>query len=231
MIKANLERVAENIKRACEKSGRDPGSVQILAVSKRFSNETISQARSLGISYFGENRVQEARRKKPTGIFQGTKLALIGHLQTNKASMAVRIFDEVQSVDSLKVAQSLSKFAVKYRDEALPVYLQVNIAKDKNKYGCLPEEALPLAGHILDSDGIKLIGLMTVAPIAHNPNASREHFRNLKMLREQLVHSGIPEDNLRELSMGMSSDYQVAVEEGATVIRLGTALFGPRSYK
>lgn len=231
MIKPNLELVKENINKACEKSGRDPGSVQILAVSKRFPKETIDQARSLGISYFGENRVQEARQKSSAGIFLGTKLALIGHLQTNKASMAARVFDEVQSVDSLRVAQTLSKFAVQYRDQVLPVYLQVNIAEDTNKYGCLPQEALSLAKHIMYLHGIKLVGLMTVAPVASDSNASRKHFMNLRILRDTMVNNGIPKDNLQKLSMGMSSDYQVAIEEGSTIIRLGTALFGPRKYK
>lgn len=231
MIQANLGLVKQNIERACEKAGRDPRSVRILAVSKNFSNEAIEEARSCGISYFGENRVQEARVKCQSSVFEGARLALIGHLQTNKASLAARIFDEIHSVDSEKLAQALSKFARQYRDDLLPVYLQVNVGLDPKKHGCMPGQAGSLARAILALDGLRLVGLMTVAPIAGEVETPGKVFRDLRMLRDKLVSDGIPADNVGELSMGMSSDYMMAVEEGATVIRLGTALFGPRIYK
>jgi pyridoxal phosphate enzyme (YggS family) len=231
MIQANLGLVKQNIERACEKVGKDPRSVRILAVSKNFSKEVIEEARSCGISYFAENRVQEARVKSQANVFEGARLALIGHLQTNKASLAARIFDEIHSVDSERIAQALSKFARQYRDDLLPVYLQVNAGLDPKKHGCMPEQAGSLARAILALDGLRLVGLMTVAPIAGEVETPSKVFRDLRMLRDKLVSDGIPADNLGELSMGMSSDYMMAVEEGATVIRLGTALFGPRIYK
>ncbi len=231
MIKANLGLVKQNIERVCEQAGRDPRSVRILAVSKNFSKEAIEKARSYGISYFGENRVQEAKMKYQAGVFDGARLALIGHLQTNKASLAARIFDEVHSVDSEKIAQALSKFAGQYREDLLPVYVQVNTGLDPKKYGCMPGQAGSLVRAVLALDGLKLVGLMTVAPVAGEVETPGNAFRNLRVLRDKLVSDGIPADNLKELSMGMSSDYLMAVEEGATVVRLGTALFGPRIYK
>ncbi len=231
MIRTNLKTIKDNINRACEKAGRDPGSVRILAVSKSFDQQTISEARSLNISYFGENRVQEARSKALTGVFQGATLCLIGHLQTNKASLAARIFDEIQSVDSLKIAKVLSKFSLKYRDDVLPVYMQVNVAGDNGKHGCMPDEAYNLAKAIGGLEGLRLDGLMTIAPLAQVPEGSRQHFRNLRLLRDDMINMGVPADNLAGLSMGMSSDYLAAIEEGATVVRLGTALFGSRLYK
>jgi len=220
--------IQRNIEQACNKVGRDPASVRLLAVSKTFDAKAISEAKSLGICYFGENRVQEARDKVRAGVFEGATLCLIGHLQSNKASMAARIFDEVHSVDSPKIAQALSKFSLKYRRHPLSVYLQVNIAGDRNKHGCTPKEAYDLAKHILDLEGLRLAGLMTIVPYSQSPEDSRPHFRNLRLLRDDMLNAGIPADSLKELSMGMSSDYQVAIEEGATVIRLGTALFAPR---
>lgn len=231
MIRANLGLVTETIEKACEKAKRDPGSVRVLAVSKNFPREAIDEARTCGVLYFGENRVQEARKKWEDRVFQGARLALIGHLQTNKASLAARIFDEIHSVDSVRVAQTLSKFSQQYRNEALPVYVQVNIGIDPKKHGCLPEETCKLAREILSLDGIKLAGLMTIAPVSRDAELPRKAFRELRILRDSLLADGIPEDYLKELSMGMSSDYHLAIEEGATVVRLGTALFGPRIYK
>jgi pyridoxal phosphate enzyme (YggS family) len=231
VIRHNLETIKHNIKQACDKAGRDPASVRILAVSKTFDAQAINEAKSLEISYFGENRVQEARSKVLEGAFEGATLCLIGHLQSNKASMAARIFDEIHSVDSRKIAEVLSKFSLKYRDCPLPVYLQVNIAGDVNKHGCKPREAYDLAKYILNLEGLKLAGLMTIVPLSESSEDARLHFRNLRLLRDDMLSTGIPAHNLRELSMGMSSDYQVAIEEGATMIRLGTALFGSRLGK
>ena len=228
MIKTNLRVITDKIIVACEKSGRDPNSVRVLAVSKNFKAETILEAKALGISYFGENRVQEARDKVKAKLFDGTKLSLIGHLQTNKASLAARIFDEVHSVDSKKIAEALSKFSMRYRKEALPVYIQVNIGENGSKHGCMPEVSFDLAKRILELEGLNLVGLMAVAPLGDEP---RRHFRNLRLLRDEIRAKGIPARNSAQLSMGMSSDYLTAIEEGATVVRIGRALFGPRLYQ
>jgi len=230
VIKDKFETIKHNIKEACEKAGRDPASVRILAVSKSFDAQAINEAKTLGISYFGENRVQEARDKVLGGAFEGSTLCMIGHLHSNKASLAARVFDEVHSVDRLKLATVLSKFSLKYRKRELPVYLQANISGEETKHGCKPSEAYNLARHILDLEGLKLVGLMTIAPVSEFPGDSRLHFRNLRLLRDDMLSMGIPAHNLKELSMGMSSDYQLAIEEGATVIRLGTALFGTRLH-
>jgi pyridoxal phosphate enzyme (YggS family) len=231
VIKGKLETIKHKIEQACHKAGRDPGSVRVLAVSKSFDAQAINEAKALGISYFGENRVQEARDKAAEGVFQDTTLCMIGHLQTNKASLTTRIFDEVHSVDRPKLATALSKFSLKYRDCPLPVYLQVNISGERNKHGCKPGEAYELARYILELEGLELRGLMTIPPLSQPPGDSRLHFRNLRLLRDHMLSMGIPAQNLQELSMGMSSDYEVAIKEGATVIRLGTALFGPRLAK
>ena len=189
-------------------------------MSKSFDAQAINEAKTLGISYFGENRVQEARDKVLGGAFEGSTLCMIGHLRSNKASLAARVFDEVHSVDRLKLATVLSKFSLKYRKRELPVYLQANISGEETKHGCKPSEAYNLARHILDLEGLKLVGLMTIAPVSEFPGDSRLHFRNLRLLRDDMLSMGIPAHNLKELSMGMSSDYQLAIEEGATVIRL-----------
>jgi len=230
MIKDNLDLVRRNIENACKRAKRDPTSVRIMAVSKGVSLEAINEARSSGLFYFGENRVQEAREKKEMWVFSGAELALIGHLQSNKASMAVRIFDEVQSVDTIRVAEILSKFSQKYKEMDLPVYVQVNSGLDPNKYGCKPEEAFDIASAIMELPGLRLVGLMTVAPLSDETDSARRAFKDLRILRDSLCDRGIPENCLKELSMGMSSDYEIAIEEGSTVIRLGTALFGPRTY-
>ncbi len=230
MIKTNIKAVEESIIKACNQVGRNPTSVKILAVTKTFSEQVIQKAKSFGISFFGENRVQEAREKTEAGVFKNTTLCLIGHLQSNKASIASRIFDEIHSVDSLKIAKAISKFSLIYRDAPMPIYLQVNIGGDSRKFGCKPNQTYDICKNILRLEGLKLTGLMTVPPISRDPEEARKHFRNLRLLREEMIKSGIPAVNLRELSMGMTSDYRIAIQEGATVVRLGTALFGSRSY-
>lgn len=229
MIAQNLKTVKEKIEESCKRVGRDPSSVRLMAVTKNVSPALIRKALELGITDFGENRVQEARRKVSEGVFSNARVSLIGHLQTNKASMAVRIFDEIHSIDSLKIASAVSRFSLKYRKgELIPVLLEVNIGRDPRKYGCMPEEAFDLAFKIMELPGIRLSGLMTIAPGYGDLEIARKAFRDLRVLREELISRGIPRDNLSELSMGMSSDYEVAIEEGATIVRLGTALFGPR---
>ncbi|HHW17707.1 MAG TPA: YggS family pyridoxal phosphate-dependent enzyme [Firmicutes bacterium] len=229
MNRENVEIVRARIEAACKRAGRDVNSVRLIAVSKKVPAETIREAMALGIKDFGENQVQEARAKIASGAFAGARVILVGHLQTNKASLAARLFDEVQSVDSLRVAAALSKFSVLYRNgKPLPVMIEVNIGKDPAKFGCPPEEALSLARAILELPGLFLSGLMTVAPGQGDPAVSRKAFRDLRLLRDEMISRGIPRENLQELSMGMSSDFEVAIEEGATVVRIGTALFGPR---
>ncbi|HHY75194.1 MAG TPA: YggS family pyridoxal phosphate-dependent enzyme [Firmicutes bacterium] len=228
MIEANLEWVLERVRKACERSGRDPGAVRVMAVTKSQEASLIREARDAGIALFGENRVQEARKKVSEGLFDDVCLCMIGHLQTNKASMAARIFDEVHSVDSERVASALAKYAAMYRKGPLPILIEVNAGRDPRKHGVAPEGALQLARYVMSLPSLRLKGLMTVAPASGEAEA-RMCFRSLRMLRDDMVGAGIDPENLRELSMGMSGDFDIAVEEGATIIRLGTILFGPRS--
>lgn len=229
MIKTSLQAVLERVREACERSGRDPGEVKVMAVTKSVSPHLIRDAVDAGLVLFGENRVQEARKKVSEGVFQGVSICMIGHLQTNKASMAARVFDEVHSVDSIRVAEALDKFASVYRSEPLPVLMEVNAGRDVAKHGVDPDDALEIARHILSLPSLRLKGMMTVAPASGGSLAARECFRTLRTLRDEMVKSGINPEYLRELSMGMSGDFDIAVEEGATIIRLGTVLFGPRS--
>lgn len=224
-LTSNLARIREGIDRALERSGRK-GPVKILAVTKGVSPALIEKARELGISIFGENRVQEAREKVGKGTFSGAELHFIGHLQTNKASLAARIFSCVQSVDSTRVALALSQASVRY-GKVCRVMIEVNVARDPAKFGVSPEDSLDLARYVLGLPGLVLTGLMTVAP--EDPDAARRAFRGLASLRDRLLSEGIPGDALSELSMGMTSDYEIAVEEGSTMVRIGRGLFGERA--
>ncbi|NLA60283.1 MAG: YggS family pyridoxal phosphate-dependent enzyme [Firmicutes bacterium] len=229
MIRANIEAVLERVRKACERSGRDAAQVKVMAVTKSVGASLVRDAIESGLVLFGENRVQEARKKVSEGVFEGVSICMIGHLQTNKASMAARVFDEIHSVASVRIAGALAKYAAMYRSEPLPVLMEVNAGLDPAKHGIAPEEALALARHILSLPSLRLKGLMTVAPLTGGSRSARECFRTLRTLRDEMVSSGIHPEYLRELSMGMSGDFDIAVEEGATIIRLGTSLFGPRS--
>ncbi len=233
MIADNLKNIREAIDAACLKTGRRAEAVKIMAVTKKVEALTIRQAYDCGIRVFGESRVQEARRKVQEGAFEGAQVCMIGHLQTNKAAASARVFSEIHSVDSIRVAQALSRSSTAHRADGAPVValLQVNAGKDPAKYGVFPEDAFEVAEGIMELEGITLKGLMTIAPGPGEPELARKCFRDLRLLREELVALGIPRCNLEELSMGMTSDYEIAVEEGSTIVRLGTALFGQRSQK
>ncbi len=233
MIAKNLAAVKQRIEQACDKTGRDPSTVTIMGATKRMPVQVIREAICAGISVFGENRVQEAKEKAEAGAFEGAGLFLIGHLQTNKASWAARLFQGVHSVDSQKIALTLSRFSKIYRtpENPIQVMVEVNIGHDPAKFGVAPENALDLVNAVVGLPGLALVGLMTVPPLSPEPGVSKHAFRELRLLRERLIDSGIDPANLMELSMGMSADYPEAVEEGATLIRLGTVLFGPRPAK
>lgn len=230
-IGERIAKIKENISRACERAHRTPDEVQVMAVTKTISPDVIREAVENGITLFGENRVQEARAKSAEGAFHDCTLALIGHLQTNKASMAVRTFDAVHSVDSERVTLSLAKYVRQYQRGRLPVLIEVNAGRDPKKHGCMPEEVRQLVELVISTPELFLEGLMTVAPGYGDLDAARAAFRELSRIRQRLLDEGVPEQHLRHLSMGMSSDYEVAIEEGATIVRLGTALFGERLYK
>lgn len=223
----NLALVHARIERACDRVGRDPGSVQLLAVSKYQPVDRISEAIRLGVTSFGENRIQEAKVKIPLCPGRAT-WHFIGHLQSNKARDAVGLFETIQSVDSLELGIELQKQALK-QAKTLRVLLEVNVAGESSKFGWNPERVLVDLPEFNRLNRLELHGLMTVAPYATDPEKVRPVFARLRELRERCSDLlGAP---LPELSMGMSGDLEIAIEEGSSCVRVGTALFGERPRK
>jgi hypothetical protein len=216
-----LSAVNGRIRMACDKAGRSLDSVKLLAVSKTKPPEAIELAAKCGLRFFGENKVQEAQAKVPV-CSDHIEWHLIGHLQSNKAKIAANLFHMVHSVDSLKIMRALDNYA----EQTLPILLQVNIAGDAAKFGLKPEEVSHVLKEANQSLHCEVRGLMTIPPFSPDPEKTRKHFYDLRILRDELEQeAGIP---LPELSMGMSHDLEVAIEEGSTWIRVGTDLFGAR---
>jgi pyridoxal phosphate enzyme (YggS family) len=217
----NLSSINGRIVAAAVRCGREPASIKLIAVSKTHPAETLREAMAAGISVFGENKVQEAVGKIVEIDREGIEWHLIGHLQSNKARKAVQLFDVIHSVDSLDIAQRLDRICVEEGRERLEVLVQVDLAGEETKSG-IPEPDLPeLIGYLKSCERLKLIGLMVLPPFFDDPEATRPFFKRLRENRDRLVSGG-------ELSMGMSHDFEVAIEEGATMVRVGTALFGER---
>ena len=263
-LEGNVQLVRQRIERACLRGGRDPASVTLVAVTKGVSAEVVQQALTLGLVDLGENRVQEARQKyaalntwlgaQGSGLGavalspqpstqsaagrspQPVRWHLIGHLQRNKAGLAVELFDVIHSVDSLVLIEALDK-AQGSRLQALgqaniktlQLFIQVNVSGEMTKFGCRPEETVSLAQAISKCRQSKLVGLMTMAPFSDNPEPARTHFRRLRSLRDDLAAALSLQPTALSLSMGMSNDFEVAIEEGADCVRIGTAIFGERS--
>lgn len=224
-ISANLNQVRQRISAACARSGRNAASVELITVSKGHPAEVVCAAAELGLSVFGENRVQEAKAKIalcPNRL----RWHLIGHLQSNKCRDAVSFFAMIQSVDSLALAQEINKWAEKSA-KSMPVLIEVNVAGESSKFGYTPEKVLAELAEINSLLRLEVHGLMTVAPFTPDAEKVRPVFRRLRELKgqcEDLLGAPLP-----HLSMGMSGDFEVAVEEGATMIRLGSAVLGPRA--
>jgi hypothetical protein len=221
---ANLENLRRRINAACERSGRAPDSVLFQAVSKNQPPEAVRAAADLGVIVFGENRVQEAKAKIP--LCPGRlRWHMIGHLQSNKCRDAVQLFEMIESVDSLALAHEINKWAHKSA-KTMPILLEVNIAGESSKFGYPPEKLLAELNEINSLPKIEIHGLMTVAPWSLDPEKARPVFRKLRELKEKCEQTlGAP---LPHLSMGMSGDFETAIEEGATIVRIGTAFFGER---
>ena len=220
----NLAAVQSRIAAACGRSGRDPAEVTLLAVSKNHTAEAVAEAVGLGLTTFGENRVQEAKAKIPLSPSRA-RWHFIGHLQSNKARDAAALFGTIESVDSLALAEELQKQAQK-QAKTLKVLLEVNVSGESSKFGWVPDRLMESLGAINALQRLELHGLMTVAPYATDAEKVRPVFRRLRELRDRCADRlGVP---LPVLSMGMSGDLEVAIEEGATIVRVGTALFGPR---
>jgi len=223
-LAANLELIQQQIRAACGRAGRDPSTVTLLAVTKSQPPEVVQAAAALGLALLGENKVQEAKAKIPL-CPDRLHWHFIGHLQTNKCRDAVELFEMIQSVDSLHLAQEISKRA-EQESKTMPVLLEVNVAGESTKFGYQPEKLLAELKAINDLPRIEIHGLMTMAPWTPEAEKVRPVFRRLRELKEQCERVlGAP---LPHLSMGMTSDFEVAIEEGATLVRIGTALFGPR---
>jgi len=230
MIRDNLSRIRETITQAARNSGRDPREVTLVAVSKLVDIETIQEAVDCGHLVYGENYLQEAAGK--ISHFPSTvHWHFIGHLQSNKARQAVELFDMVETVARLKIARALDHHA-RLLNKNLSILVQVNTGREEQKSGVLPEDAEGLVRAIAQETTLQIRGLMTMPPFGADPEQSRPYFRELRELAQQLAAQGLFADNKHiELSMGMSADYPVAIEEGATLVRVGTALFGNRNYE
>lgn len=217
-IAEGLAQVRERMAAACARAGRAPNEVTLVGVSKGFPAEAVAEAHAAGLCDLGENRVREAAGKIEVLAARGVRPRwhLIGHLQTNKAKTAVELFGIIHSVDSVRLAQALSRRA----HESVPILLEVNVAQEAGKFGFAPEEVTSALSTIEALPNLDVRGLMTVAPLTDDPERVRPVFRRLRELRD--AHG------LQELSMGMTGDFEVAIEEGATLIRVGRAIFGPR---
>ncbi len=227
MLSTNFDRVRQAVKEAALAAGRSIDSIKLVAVSKRMSLERIQQAVDCGHMLFGENRIQEATQKIPL-LAPELHWHFIGTLQSNKAKLAVELFDVIETVDRLKIAQALDKHA-KNTNKVLSILIQVNVGGEQQKSGVSPQDTEKLIRSIAQTTDLRIIGLMTMPPYHPDPELSRPYFRELKELAAVLANKNLFFDNTHiELSMGMSGDYLVAIEEGATLIRVGTALFGPR---
>ncbi len=224
-FRGRADAVREQIAEVCRRVGRDPASVQILAVTKSHPPMAAEHAAQYGFPAVGENRVQEAVEKKARCAAR-LRWELIGHLQSNKVRLAASHFDRIQSVDSVKLLNLLDRAAAA-ADRRLGILLQINAGHDPRKYGAEPEEAAALLETALGQPHLQVDGLMTIAPLADDPAVAQRTFADLRALRDHLAAEfGVP---LRELSMGMTGDLAAAVAEGSTQVRIGTALFGARS--
>jgi len=226
-IAENIAWVHERIADACRRAGRGPQDVKLVAVTKTVPPDRIRQAYEAGLRDFGENRVQEASAKRPALSDLTVTWHLIGHLQSNKARPARELFHWVHSVDSLRLAEKLHQVAMCGIDR-MPVLLEVNLGGEATKSGVGESEVIPLVEQIAPLETLEVRGLMVIPPFFEDPEHARPFFRRLRQLARDVEARGIPNVSMQELSMGMSHDFEVAIEEGATIVRVGTAIFGPR---
>ena len=226
-IGTNLEKVQERIAQAALGAGRNPDDIQLVAVSKTVSAATIQQAINAGVTILGENYLQEAR-KKIEEIGHAVRWDFIGHLQSNKAKYVVDLFDIIQSVDRLSLAQEINRLAKK-KGKTVKVLLQVNISGEEAKSGIDPAGVTALLRETLTLANLSVQGLMTMPPYFDDPEKARPYFVALRELRDSLRKEHGKYTDLKELSMGMSADFEIAIEEGSTIVRVGTAIFGERT--
>lgn len=227
-FETNLEDVRSRIAAAAERCARDPAEIRLVAVSKTHSASTIRHAITGGIDTFGENKVQEAESKITEIGRDAAEWRLIGHLQSNKARKAVELFDLIESLDSIDLAKRLERICIEDGRSQLPVYIEVDLAGEETKTGIAVDELPDLVRMLQHCVCLRLEGLMVLPPYSEDPEATRPYFKRLRELRDNLRADGAFSSGVGELSMGMSHDFEVAIEEGATVVRIGTAIFGER---
>jgi PLP dependent protein len=225
-VKANIERIKSAIDGAASRAGRKNSDVRLMAVTKTVDDDRIMQAIEAGVDIIGESYVQEAKRKIEK---MGRKIEwhMIGYLQSNKAKYAVKLFDMIHSVDRMDLAIELDRKS-RAQDVTMKVLIEINTSGEKTKSGAPYEEAMRLVKDISSLDNLSIHGLMTMAPWFDDPEDTRPYFKLLRELRDRIIDANIAHAEMRELSMGMSGDYEVAVEEGATIVRVGRSIFGER---
>jgi hypothetical protein len=229
MVKENISKINERIARVCSRVGRDPGGITVVAVTKGRAAGQIQEAIDCGISDIGENRVQEAVSKynalyAKRYTLNAVKWHMVGHLQTNKVKDALKLFELIQSVDSLRLAREIDKYACGM-NKVQNILIEVKTSEEATKFGLKPETASDVIKKIACLKNINIAGLMTIAPLADNPEKARPYFKMLRQLRDRIYESQVLKEQLRILSMGMTDDFEVAIEEGATMVRLGRAIF------
>ncbi len=230
-LRQRLDRVSERMAAAAVRAHRRPDDVKLVAVSKTHTAETILDAIAAGVTDLGENRVQEASEKIPEVGRGAARWHLIGHLQSNKARRAVELFDVIHSLDSAALARRLDRVCEEANREQLPVLIQVDLGQEATKTGA-PESKVPeIIDAVRQSPRLRLAGLMTLPPYFDDPERARPFFRRLRELRDELRRQGVFGDTGGDLSMGMTHDFEVAIAEGATIVRVGTAIFGEREPK
>jgi PLP dependent protein len=227
-LAARLAAVREQIAAAAGRAGRDPASIRLVAVSKTFPTDAIRAAADAGQVDFGENRVQEALHKMDEASDLTVRWHLVGHLQSNKAKKAGR-FDVIHSIDSAALLQAVDAAAAA-EGRQIELLVQVDLAGEPTKHGAREEELRPIFDAAGSARAVRVVGLMLLPPAVDDPDAARPFFRGLRDVRQRLLDGGVEAAMLRELSMGMSHDFEVAIEEGATIVRVGTAIFGVRPY-
>ena len=228
MLKENLDHVEEEIRKACERSGRSREEVTLIAVSKTKPVSMLEEAYGLGVRVFGENKVQELVEKYDA-LPEDIEWHMIGHLQRNKIKYIIGKAALIHSVDSLRLAEAIDKEAAK-QNTAARILIEVNVAREESKFGLMPEAVPEFVDKVSEFAHLKVEGLMTIAPFVENPEENRPLFAYLRKLSVDIAKKNAHNTNMSVLSMGMTNDYQVAVEEGATMVRVGTGIFGERSY-
>ena len=227
LVKENLEKVYERIRATAKRAGRDPDSVRLVAVTKAFGADAVLAAYEAGHRLFGENYVQEAQKKIEAVVKPDIVWHMIGHLQTNKAKYAAKLFDTIESVDSKKLADELSKRTAAV-GKSQKILVEVNLSDEETKSGCKESELFDVVEYAGSLSNLELLGLMTVPPFLP-PEEVRPYFKRLRKLALDIGAKSFKGVTMRELSMGMSADFEVAIEEGATIVRVGTAIFGQRT--